>query len=123
MKRQRNVFLQKLPGSFHDLCAVRRIQDPERQVVALPEEMPIFRNQRIGARPLDVGRDERIGRLESFCFVLRAQFKGDDEIFVNDGEAHDEIDEFSEFLGGQVASDFLDDEAGDADGIRRCFGY
>ncbi len=68
----------------------------------------------------DVGSDEGVGRLEAFCLVLCAQFKGDDEIFVNDGETHDELDEF---LGGQVAADFLDDEAGDADDIRRRFGY
>ena len=116
-------FLRRLPGSFHDLYAVRRIEDPERQVVALPEKMSVFRHQCVGARPLNVGCDERIGRLETFRFVLRAQFKGDDEIFVYDGEAHDELDEFSEFLGGQVASDFLGDETGDADGMRRRFGY
>jgi len=115
--------LRRLPGSFYDLNTFRRIEDPERQVVALPEKMPVFRHERTSARPLNVGCDERIGRLETFCFVLGAQFKGDDEIFVNDGETHDEIDKFSELLGGQVTSDFLDDETGDADGMRRYFGY
>ncbi len=112
-----------LPGSFYELKAVEGIENFEWQVIALPEKMPVFCCQRVGARPLDIGRDEGVGGLETFCLIFCAQFKGYDEIFVNNGETHNEFDKFSEFLGCQVASDFLDDEAGDANGIRRRFGY
>lgn len=76
--------------------------------------MPVFRDQRFGARPLDIRGDESIGGFEALRLVLCAQFEGHDEVFVDDGETHDEIDKFPEFLGGKVAAHFLDDQSGDS---------
>lgn len=96
------------------LDAIRRVEDLERQVAALPEEMPVFRDQRVAACPLDIRGNESIGGFEALRLILCAQFKGHDEVFVDDGETHDEINEFPEFLGGQVAADFFDDQAWDS---------
>ena len=109
---------RELPGNFHELKAVCRIENFERQIIALPEEMPVFRNQRIGARPLDICGDKCIGGLKTFCLIFYAQFKGYDEVFVDDGQAHDETDKFPEFLRGQVAAHFFGNQPGDSQGMR-----
>lgn len=109
---------RELSGNFHELKAVGGVEDLERQVIALPEEMSVFRNQRIGARPLDICGDKCIRGLKTFCLIFCAQFKGYNEVFVNDGQANNETDEFPEFLGGQVSAHFFDDQPGDSQGMR-----
>ena len=104
------------------LEAIRRIHNSERQVGALPEEVPVFRNQRVGAGPLDICGDEGIGGFQAFGFIFRAQFKGHDEILIDDGQALYEPDEFTKLLGRQVAADFFDDQPGDSQGISGWFG-